>query len=120
MATKKVTTKTKVTVTDDAPAKHWFPAEAKTATAATTPAPAVVKKSPWQRRPAMVNYGTIAGPCYNMKEEFHKIVDKNHKKLTDEQRIALWSVVGTLMITEERSKLSQIIEQEINRSSGQK
>ncbi len=120
MAIKKTTSKATVAVTEEAPAKHWFPAEAKTATAATTPAPAVVKKSPWQRRPVMVNYGTIAGPCYNMKTEFHKILDKKYNELTDEQRNALWSVVGTLMITEDRSKLSQIIEQEIIRSSSQK
>ena len=81
MAIKKTTSKSTVAVTEEAPAKHWFPADEKTATAATTPAPAVVKKSPWQRRPAMVNYGTIAGPFYNMKTEFHKILDKKYKEL---------------------------------------
>lgn len=55
-----------------------------------------------------------------MKTEFHKILDKKYKELTDEQRTALWSVVGTLMITEDRTKLPEIIEQEIIRSSSPK
>lgn len=117
MAIKKTTKKNENAVTETAD-KHWFPADAKIATAATTPAPAVVKKSPWQRKPVMVNYGTIAGPCYNMKDEFHKILDNKYKKLTDEQRIALWSVVGTAMITLERTKLSEIIDQEIQKTLG--
>ncbi len=111
MAIKKTTKKTTDAVTESAD-KHWFPADAKPAAA-----PAA-KKSPWQRKPVMVNYGTIAGPCYNMKEEFHKILDNKYKKLTEEQRKELWTVVGTAMITLERSKLSEIIDQEIQRIPG--
>lgn len=111
MAIKKTTKATKDAVTESAD-KHWFPADAKPAAA-----PAA-KKSPWQRKPVMVNYGTIAGPCYNMKEEFHKIIDNKYKKLTDEQRQALWSVVGIAMITLERTKLSEVIDQEIQKTLG--
>lgn len=111
MAIKKTTKTTKDAVTESAD-KHWFPADAKPAAA-----PAA-KKSPWQRKPVMVNYGTIAGPCYNMKDEFHKILDNKYKKLTDEQRKTLWSVVGTAMITLERTKLSEVIDQEIQKTLG--
>lgn len=111
MAIKKTTKKTETAVTESAD-KHWFPAEAKPAAA-----PAA-KKSPWQRKPVMVNYGTIAGPCYNMKDEFNKILDNKYKKLTEEQRKELWTVVGTAMITLERSKLSETIDSEIQKTLG--
>ena len=96
-------------------AGHWFPTDAK----AGIPKPAA-KKSPWQRKLAPIPYGTIGGPVTNIKELFNQYVSEKHKKLTEEQRQRLWSKVGMRMLTAETSKLQEIIEQEINSSSGSK
>ena len=112
--------KTAIKKTDDSVVvadKHWFPEEAKTPTAATTP---VKKTSPWQRRAAPVNYGTLAKPGISIKDAFNQYVDEKHKKLSDTQRESLWKVVGTTMLSEPLSKLKEITDAEVKAQSGSK
>jgi hypothetical protein len=113
MAAKKASTKKK-SKTEESSQKHWFPTDAKPA---DPPAAAPKKTSPWQRRTALVNYGTIAGPCVNLRDEFNKYIDKNHKKLSETQRLALWKVVGMRLLKEDSSRLSEIIASEIKNPS---
>ena len=118
MVTKKAAKKrqqNKVPAPEAKPAeKHWFPEDAKTATAATTPAK---KTSPWQRRAAPINYGTLARPGINFKEIFNQHVDEKHKKLSDSQRDQLWKVVGSKMLSEPLSKLKEITDAEVKAQS---
>jgi hypothetical protein len=88
--------------------EHWFPEQAKAPTAATTPA----KKSPWQRRPAVVNYGTLARPGIDFKQLMNAHLDSKYPKFSDTQRRALWSVVATKMLTEPSDRLIAVIDRE--------
>jgi len=117
MAAKKAAAK-KTKVTDSSQAdKPWFPADAKPATAATEPAK---KMSPWQRRAAPVNYGTLAKPGISIKEIFNQHIDEKHKKLSDSQRIELWKVVGTKMLSEPLNRLKEITDAEVKAHAGSK
>ena len=112
--------KTAIKKTDDSVVvadKHWFPEEAKTPTAATTP---VKKTSPWQRRAAPVNYGTLAKPGISIKDAFNQHVDEKHKKLSDTQRDAVWKVVGNRMLSEPLNRLKDITDEAIKAHTGSK
>lgn len=110
MAAKKTSKKIKKVETEATEKDpHWFPADAKAPTAATTPPK---KASPWQRRQAIVNYGTLAKPGFSFKELFNNHIETKHKKLSDSQRTMLWSVVSTKMLSEPMSRLTEIIDQE--------
>jgi hypothetical protein len=117
MVTKKVAKqrqKSKSQVVENTPAeKHWFPEDAKAATAATTPAK---KTSPWQRRAAPISYGTLAKPGFSIREEFNTHCSENHKKLSDPQLEQLWKVVGSEMLNKERHKLAEVIDSAIKHS----
>ena len=97
--------------------KPWFPADAKPATAATEPAK---KMSPWQRRAAPVNYGTLAKPGISMREVFNLHIEDKHKKLSDTQRDAVWKVVGSKLLSEPLSKLKEITDAEVKAHAGSK
>jgi len=117
MAAKKTAAK-KPKATDSSQAdKPWFPADAKPATAATAP---VKKMSPWQRRAAPVNYGTLAKPGISMREVFNLHIEEKHKKLSDAQRDAVWKVVGSKLLLEPLSKLKEITDAEVKAHSGSK
>ena len=117
MAAKKTAAK-KPKATDSSQAdKPWFPADAKPATAATAPAK---KMSPWQRRAAPVNYGTLAKPGISMREVFNLHIEEKHKKLSDAQREAVWKVVGSKLLSESLSKLKEITDAEVKAHSGSK
>lgn len=117
MVAKKTAAK-KTKTQDSSPAdKHWFPEDAKPATAATEPAK---KMSPWQRRAAPVNYGTLAKPGISIKEVFNQHLDEKHKKLSDTQRDAVWKVVGMKMLSEPLNRLKEITDLEVKAHSGSK
>jgi len=117
MAAKKAAAK-KTKATDSRQAdKHWFPEDAKAPTAATAP---VKKTSPWQRRAAPVNYGTLAKPGISLKDIFNQHLDEKHKKLTDTQRNQLWQVVGSKMLSEPLTRLKEITDAEVKAHSGSK
>jgi len=116
MAAKKASTKKK-SKTEESGQKPWFPADAKPATAATEPAK---KMSPWQRRAAPVNYGTLAKPGISMREVFNLHIEEKHKKLSETQRDAVWKVVGTKLLSEPLSKLKEITDAEVKAHAGSK
>ena len=117
MAVKKAATNKSKTADAVVADKPWFPADAKPATAATEP---VKKTSPWQRRAAPVNYGTLAKPGINFKDIFNQHIDEKHKKLSDSQRDAVWKVVGTKMLSEPLNRLKEITDAEVKAQSGSK
>ena len=113
MAAKKTASKSKKVAANKTPEgtdKPWFPTDAKPA----DPPAAPKKTSPWQRRAVLVNYGTLAKPGVSLRQVFDTYITENHKKLTDAQREQLWKAVGTKMLTEERTKLNEVIAQEIS------
>jgi len=116
MAAKKASTKKK-SKTEESSQKPWFPEDAKAPTAATAPAK---KTSPWQRRAAPVNYGTLAKPGISIKEVFNQHLDEKHKKLSDTQRDAVWKVVGMKMLSEPLNRLKEITDVEVKAHSGSK
>jgi len=116
MAAKKASTKKK-SKTEESSQKPWFPEDAKAPTAATAPAK---KASPWQRRAAPVNYGTLAKPGISLKDIFNQHLDEKHKKLTDTQRNQLWQVVGSKMLSEPLTRLKEITDAEVKAHSGSK
>jgi hypothetical protein len=99
---KKATNKDAVDAT--AAQKHWFPADAEPSK------PAAVKKSPWQRRAAPINFGTLAAPGISLRAEFDKYIEEKHTQLSDAQRIELWKVVGSQMLEHPRHQLHSTIE----------
>ena len=117
MAAKKAATKKSKTADAVVADKPWFPEEAKAPTAATAPPK---KTSPWQRRAAPVNYGTLAKPGISMKDVFNQHLDEKHKKLSDTQRNAVWKVVGTKLLSEPLSKLKEITDAEVKAHTGSK
>jgi len=116
MAAKKASTKKK-SKTEESSQKPWFPADAKPATAATEPAK---KMSPWQRRAAPVNYGTLAKPGISMREVFNLHIEEKHRKLSETQRDAVWKVVGTKLLSEPLSRLKEITDAEVKAHAGSK
>lgn len=110
----KISKKAKLESTEDR--QHWFPKDAKAPSAETKPA----KKSAWQRRSVPVNYGTLAKPGVNFKDVFNQHCDQKHKKLSEAQRRALWSVVANKMLSEPLERLIEIIDQESKNNLGPK
>ena len=117
MAAKKAANKKSTTADAVVADKPWFPADAKPATAATEPAK---KMSPWQRRAAPVNYGTLAKPGISMREVFNLHIEEKHKKLSETQRDAVWKVVGTKLLSEPLSTLKEITDAEVKAHAGSK
>ena len=117
MAAKKAAAKKTKSADSSQADKPWFPADAKPATAATEPAK---KMSPWQRRAAPVNYGTLAKPGISMREVFNLHIEDKHKKLSETQRDAVWKVVGSKLLSEQLSKLKEITDAEVKAHSGSK
>ena len=110
MAAKKTSKRIKKTAsTETKKEAHWFPEEAKAPTAATAP---VKKTSPWQRRAAPVNYGTLAKPGLDFKQIMMAHIEEKYPKLSEAQRKSLWSVVATQMLTEPSSRLIEIVDRE--------
>jgi hypothetical protein len=117
MAAKKAATKKSKTADAVVADKPWFPADAKPATAATEPAK---KMSPWQRRAAPVNYGTLAKPGISMRQVFNLHIEEKHKKLSETQRDAVWKVVGSKLLSEPLNRLKEITDAEVKAHAGYK